>query len=119
MKLTDLEKKGGIVSDELVKRKAKWNGDDIDFYVKMLSFGDIDRTYNGSDMDASQAATLISKSVRLGDDGSEKLTYDQAYSLTPALATIFADHVMSVNGVNDEDAGDTLVSDKKKNSGKK
>src|SRR5690625_5149160 len=118
MKLTDLEKKGGIVSDELVKRKAKWNGDDIEFYVRMLSFGDIDRTYNGGDLDASQAATLISKSVRLGDDGSEKLTYDQAYSLTPALATIFAEHVMQVNGVNDEQP-DPLVSGQKKNSGTK
>ena len=118
MKLADLEKKGGIVADELVKRKAKWNGDDIDFYVKMLSFGDIDRTYNGSDMDASQAATLISKAVRLGDDGSEQLSYEQAYSLTPALATIFAEHVMTVNGVGD-DAADPLVSGQKKNSGTK
>lgn len=119
MKLEDLKSNGGLVASELVKRTGEWRGEEIEFFVRTLSFGDIDRVYNGADLDASQAAELISKAVRLGDSGEEALTYEQAYSLDAALATVFAEHVMQVNGVNDEDAGDPLVSGQSKSSGTK
>ena len=105
MNIEDLKANGGIVESQLTQRTAYWNGSEITFYVRKLSFGDVDRIYNGENLDASQAAEMISKAVRLGDNGDEALTYEQAYSLDPNLATVFAEHVMEVNGVG-EDAGD-------------
>ena len=118
MNIEDLKANGGIVESQLTQRTAYWNGSEITFYVRKLSFGDVDRIYNGENLDASQAAEMISKAVRLGDNGDEALTYEQAYSLDPNLATVFAEHVMEVNGVG-EDAGDPKASTPAPSSGSK
>jgi len=117
LKISDLQNNGGIVESELVKRSGEWNGDTVEFYVRMLSFGDVDKIYNSADLTMSQAAELISKAIRLGDNGDEVLTYEQAYSLAPALATLFAEQVMQVNGVGDEP--DPKPSSRNKSSGTK
>ncbi len=117
MKLEELQQNGGLVSEKLTKKTATWNGDEVSFFVRLLSFGAIDKIYNGNDPDASQAAELIAQAVRLGDEGEESLTRRQAFDLTPSLATLFADAVMKVNGVNDEGAGDPLGSPPKTSSG--
>ncbi|MAS10300.1 phage tail assembly chaperone family protein, TAC [Salinisphaera sp.] len=106
--IREITESGGIISADLVKRSGTWRhgGEEheVEFYVRRLAFGDIDRVYNRDNPDASQSAELISMAIRLGDDGDEALTYEQAYQLNAGLAMLFSDHVMSVNGVGDEEA---------------
>src|SRR5690625_79102 len=105
MKIADIQQQGGFVSSELVHRTATWNTQDgqelsVEFFVRRAPFGAIDRVV--SQLDKSQSAGIISECIRLGDEGEETLTYEQAYALDSRLAAIFAEAVTEVNRLNDE-----------------
>jgi hypothetical protein len=122
--IAGLQSNAGLVSEDLVKRSAVWHhggeDNDVEFFVRRLAFGDIDRVYSREDPTNSQAAELIAMAVRLGEDGSEQMSYEQAYQLNAGLAMLFSDHVMSVNGVGDEKAKtDPKASAVPKSSGSK
>lgn len=101
MKLSDL--KGAVVSGELVKKHLEWtrdvDGEEVtdtfDIFVKRPSFGDVERIFVGGD-DKSRSAAMISACVRMGDNGEELITYDQAYQLAPSLAALFSEAIKDV-----------------------
>lgn len=94
MLLKDLIDKGGFVSAEPVKKSVEWvhevDGEEVtdtfDVWVLKQSFGHMERIWAGPD-DKSRSAALISECIRFGDKAQEQLTYDQAFSLHPGLAT--------------------------------
>jgi hypothetical protein len=96
MDLKQLKAVGGFASSKLIPVKKIWetpDGEkvDIEFFVIRRSFGQAEQFYKLTQekKDISVSSTLISEAVRLGKDGKERLTYEQAYELEPSLATLF------------------------------
>ena len=102
MKLDDLIKKGGTVDTKLIKKTADWKRpddsgkevvDEVSFYVRRASHAMFKQAFtdavaeDGSKVD--QDSALIVAHIRLGDDGKEALTYEQAYSLEMNLSVLF------------------------------
>lgn len=105
MDLATLQSKGGFVPRELVKKELTWDhvGDDGEMYsdtftvfVAKRVFADAERVHNAPD-EESRSAHLISALIRLGEDGSERLTYEQAYQLDPGLAVLFLNAITETN----------------------
>jgi len=108
MNLKELQEKGGFVPQTTVQKSVSWV--DVDeqgnetqhsgtVRVKKHSAGTIEQMWGSAERvkDPSFTATLISKSVFLGDEGEEKLTYQQAYDLLPALAEAMVSAIDEVN----------------------
>ncbi len=105
MKLAELEARGGMVDPTLVKKNITWKRKDedgkseelnFDIFVRKNSFGIIDSQLRTQD-ERSKSALLISNGIRLGDDGEEAISYEQAYRLDPALAYTMVQAFMEVN----------------------
>lgn len=96
MKLEQLIARGGFVSPEPVKVHVKWERpdpetgetltDEFDVFVMRRSFGSVERLFTNGD-DKSKSALLLSECIRLGENGEERLSYEQAYQLDPSLAS--------------------------------
>lgn len=105
MNLSDLTAKGGFVALAPVQKEIAWvkkvEGVEetltFNVFVKRRTFGSIERVFSGAE-DRSKAALFIAESIRLGDDASEALTYEQAYNLDPDLASLFLKAINEVNG---------------------
>ena len=97
MKLTDLKSRGAFVGNVPQRKTIQWSQidpgtgervtDNVDIFVRPLSFGDVERIYvNGfGGDDRSRAAALICARVLLGENAEERLSYEEAYSLEPGL----------------------------------
>lgn len=108
MDLKTLIQKGALVSGELIQKGVEWVHEDLEtgeevtdqfvvHILKRMSFGAFDRIYGSAKaLDKSQAATLVSEVVRFGEDGSEKLTVEQAHELHPGLAMVLVNAAQSV-----------------------
>lgn len=101
MNLSDLQALGGFVDTEPVQKEVTWKGADGKenkgtVFVVRQPFGAVEQALSNA-ADRNQAAKLISLSIRLGEDGSESMTYEQAYSLHPNLAWAFAAAMNEVN----------------------
>lgn len=100
MNLQQLRDSGGIVPSEPVKKAVKWRNDKFNVFVVRQSFGSVESLVQ--DLDGrSRSAALIASFIRLGDDGSEQLSYEDAYQLHPDLAHEF---VRVVNEVYEGEA---------------
>lgn len=105
MDLKQLKAAGGLVSDRPTPVKKTWitpNGEsiEIDFFVLRQSFGQAERLYLSSTEEnkgLSRTSQLISEVIRLGKDGSESLSYEDAYRLDPSLARVFMDAITEVS----------------------
>lgn len=102
MNLKELKAAGGFVPAEAVKRSVVWErapGDEVtfDIYVKRLSFGSVERMLTETNENRSRSAELIAACVRLGENGADALTYDDAYNLEPSLAKAIGEAVREVN----------------------
>ena len=112
MDLQRLNEMGGFVPQVPVAREVSWtrpgpDGEDVTdtFNVRVLklSAGDVERLWAdvGRQMSQSYAATLISKTILLGDDGDTQLSYEDAFRMDPSLAeTLLEDAVYPVNPLN-------------------
>ena len=101
--IESLSQNGGIVSDELVQKTVKWKQDGGDMsgevFVKRLCIGDVERAQTiraAADDKQSYYAFILSTAIRLGD-GSEQLTFEQAYKLSPQIAVAFHNAYVEVN----------------------
>lgn len=100
MDLKTLLQKGALVSGEMVQKGVEWVHEDLEsgeeiadqfvvHIIKRMSFGAFDRVYgNAGNLDKSKAATLISEVVRFGEEGTERLSIEQAHDLHPGLAMV-------------------------------
>ena len=101
MNLSELQALGGVVDAEPVKTDVSWklNGQEhaATVFVVRQPFGAVESALQDAQKDRSQGAKLISLCIRLGDQAQEQLTYEQAYSLHPAVAWAFVDAINTVN----------------------
>lgn len=100
MNLSELQVSGGFVDTTPVKKEITWQkpgGDPLTFdvYVVRQPFGAVERAFDG-ETDRSKGANMIQMCIRLGD-GTEQLTYEQAYNLHTSLAWAF---VAAINEVH-------------------
>lgn len=106
MKLNDLKAMGGFVPAEPVKREVSWTREvdgkpetvEFTVFVRRQSFGSVERLLHVENDDRSRSARFLSESILLGDDGKEKLSYEDAYRLEPGLAAVLMEAVADVNG---------------------
>lgn len=112
MKLSELKSKGGFVAGAPVAKEVTWKrmgeageevADTFKIFVIKQSFGTIESIWSGKE-DKSKAAQYISESVRLGDDGKERMSYQDAYQLDPGLAAVLIAAVNEVNGASKADS---------------
>lgn len=99
MNLQQLRESGGIVPSEPIKKTVKWRNDTFNVFVVRQSFGSVEQLVQGFD-ESSRSAALIASFIRLGDDASEQMTYEDAYQLHPELAGEF---VRVINEVYKDD----------------
>lgn len=106
--LADLKSKGGFVSATPVRKEVKWTRsvdgqkvtDKFVIHVRPMAYGDIERIYFQPEAEPrSKTALLLSESVLLGEDASERLSYVDAYQLAPSLANALSAAVNEVNAV--------------------
>lgn len=100
MKIADLEKSGGFVN-EPVKRPIKWGKHEGDVYVRQVSFATVAATM--ALPDAERSVALIHECIRLGTEGDEQLTMEQAGALSPALAAAFMNAITEVTPLEPAD----------------
>lgn len=101
--LADLAASGGLVSDAPVKRTIEYTiGDEsytAEIFVKLLSIGAQERLFNASSSldEYGKGTTMIAELIRLGENGDERLTVEQADTLHPSLAEAF---ILAITDVN-------------------
>lgn len=92
MDINDLKAKGAFVQVPPVPVEVSWTHDGNDgekvtdtfiVHVRRMSVGWLDRVFARSrgNPDASRTAALISEGVRFGENGTEKLSYEEACQL--------------------------------------
>ena len=102
MNITELKAAGGIIAAQPVKKRVTWEREgaepvEFDVHVRRLSFGTLERLLTAETDDRSRSAAYLSATVLLGDEGSEPLTYDDAFQLDPSLAAVLMTAVRDVN----------------------
>jgi endo-alpha-1,4-polygalactosaminidase (GH114 family) len=110
MRIADLRSKGAFVSTEPVKRTIEWTHQDaesgeivtdtFDVWVIHPSFGMIETAFKEekSEIKSAQSAA-IAACIRLGEDATERLSYDDAYNLNPTLAQAMIAAINSTGAV--------------------
>ena len=102
--LKQLNELGGFIPDEMVKKEIKFKldegGDEIvaEIFVKRLSIGNHEAIWANAGEDTSKTAKMLSEAIRFGEDGKEKLTYEDAYRLHPSIALAMSQAIGEVNG---------------------
>ena len=111
MDLKQLRAAGGFVSDRPTPVKKVWETPEgesleIEFFVLRQSFGQAERFYLSSEdrKDRSRTSELLSEVIRLGKDGKEKLSYDDAFRLEASLAKVFLDAITELQVKNSKKA---------------
>jgi hypothetical protein len=109
MDLQQLQNMGGFVPQAPEVREISWTRqgpdgepvtDTFTVRVKKLSAGIIERMWAdaGKQPNRSYTATLISEAILLGDEGTERISYESAFNLDPGLAEVLLeDAVHAVN----------------------
>ncbi len=102
LNLSDLNNAGGFISDQPIKRTITFKLDDGvehtgDIHVKRLSIGDHEKLFMSVTDKQSKTALLISHVITLGEDGKERISFEKAYKLHPALAAEMIKEYQAVN----------------------
>ncbi len=108
MDLKQLQELGGIVPPTPVEQTVSWtriadNGEEVTetfaVRIKKLSAGEMERLWDDARANPSRShmAALIAASLHLGDDGKERISYDQAFTLDLTLMEALLDAVDKVN----------------------
>lgn len=129
--LKDLISKASVLTtDALVKRSVVWEQKDSEgnevtdtfdvFIVRDVSFAASDRIYLGDPNapDSSRHARMISERIRLGDNGDEKLSFEDASNLKSSLGWALARAVSDFDKENaPKDLKDVKTSSQNTKSG--
>lgn len=102
MKLSDIEKAGGFIDTRLVAKTGTWERVDAEtgeqvsteetFFVRRVShshFRRVQKGINEHGQEVNPESLTIAACIRIGKDGEEGLTYEQAESLDFGLFSMF------------------------------
>ena len=116
MDLKQLQELGGFVPRAPIKRPMKWQplnddgtpkGDELTFdvFIRRLSFGKLEMLFDEKHqpLDRARMSAYIADAVSLGDDGKQRISYQQAMELDPTLATVLMSAIGEVNGAKTPD----------------
>lgn len=86
-----LKELGGFVSDKPVKKDITFSidgGDELTatIHVKQLNIGEYETLFLTDTEERARTAKAISVAITLGEDGREKISFQDAYRLHPKLA---------------------------------
>jgi len=100
--LKELRGLGAFVSDKPVRKDITFKLDDdiehtFTIHVKKLSIGDYEALFLSGKDERSNTARMISSAVTVGDDGKEKIGFEDAYRLHPSLAGAMVTAFTEVN----------------------
>ncbi|MFC3939656.1 hypothetical protein CCU68_18905 [Pseudomonas gingeri NCPPB 3146 = LMG 5327] len=107
MNLKQLKAKGGIVDGQPVRKEISWTHvdksgkevtDTLALHIRRQSFGVIERLFTPGEAEQSRNASYIAATVTLGAQGTEAISYEDAYSLEPTLGFLILNAVNEVNG---------------------
>lgn len=88
--LKELTASGAFAPKELVRKEISFDIDgqtcNATIHVKALGIGDYEAIYNDKDDKKSQTASAISEAILLGENGTERLSFEQAFRLKPEVA---------------------------------
>lgn len=89
--LKELKAMGGFVPDKPISKEIKFTLDDATEYsaiihVKKMNIGEYEALFLTDKEEKSRTAKIISVGVFLGEDGKERIPFDEAYKLHPSLA---------------------------------
>ena len=112
MDLKQLRARGAFIPLAPVVRTVTWTRNDeagepvtdtFDVHVVKHSAGSIDRLRSdaASNPDRLWGPLFLSESIRLGDDGAERLSYEDAFRLDPGLARMLIDEINAVNSTGE------------------
>jgi hypothetical protein len=115
MDLKQLQELGGFVPKLPIKRPVTWQpvnddgtpkGDELTFdvFIRKLSFGALERLFDDKQpIDRQRMSAYIADAVSLGDEGKQRISYQQAMELEPTLATALMNAVGEVNSVKKQE----------------
>jgi tail assembly chaperone len=100
--LKELKTLGGFVPSQPIKKEIKFKLDGEDeftaiIHVKKMSIGDYEAFFIVDKEERSRTAKIISEAITLGDEGKERISFEDAYRLHPRLATAMAEAFNEVN----------------------
>lgn len=89
--LKELRGLGAFIPDKPIKKEIKFKLDSDEelsasIHVKRLSIGDYESLILNETDTRSRTAKMISSAITLGDDGKERISFEDAYRLHPSLA---------------------------------
>lgn len=109
MDIEKLKAMGGILPSAMVPKEINWvtaDGEEVSFtvFVRRLSYGESVAVFKdvSRDEEINQAAWKIAACVRLGENGEQKLTYDEAMALDLTLGVAMCKACNEVNGFGGE-----------------
>lgn len=112
MKVKDLKNKGGFVPTAPVVKEVTWvhtdddgveHSDTFTIHVKKHSFAAMQQLRESVSKDKDLLSLMIHKSITLGENGEEELSYVDAYQLETSLAGVFITAINEVAGVKRAD----------------
>lgn len=99
--LKNLQDLGAFVGDKPLKKEITFKVDDVEntatIHVRRLSTGDYESLLLSEEKGRSRTAEIIQQCIRLGEEGEEALTYEQAYNLLPAVGAAMVNAFNEVN----------------------
>jgi len=104
--IKELTEMGAFVPDDLVKKTIKFKltdeGEELEatVHVRQLSIGAHEDIFRADPDQRSTTAKLLSEAIRLGPDGKERMSYQQAYKLHPKMARAMAKAIAEANGTD-------------------
>jgi hypothetical protein len=105
--LNELKSKGGLVPDAPIRKTITFDSTDhatgateqveANIFVRQLSVGEYEALFFAQDDKRSRTAKIISEAIRLGESGKERISFEDAYKLTPSLAGAMVEAFNEVN----------------------
>lgn len=101
--LKQLTEQGGFAAAKPIKKHIEFEIDgqklEADIHVRQIGIGEYEDAYLGEGKDKrSKTAKVISEAITLGEDGTERISFEDAYRMKPALAGAILDAFNEVNG---------------------
>lgn len=101
--LKQLTTQGGFVAAAPIVKHITFEIDgeklEADIHVRQIGIGEYEDAYLDDGKDKrSKTAKIISEAITLGDDGKERISFEDAYRLKPPLAGAILEAFNEVNG---------------------